>query len=410
MAPTRMLTHAKRLLKRVLYGRRYDHVPWPQQLYLRPGERQIRRLRGAWRDRGAPTVSLADFRAATPLGEIEEFISCPLCSESRQQLLYQPRNRRRNWTYRVVRCPGCGFLYRNPNIRPEHLGDLYATGYSSFLTGRYARHRQRRYRVVMDALSPIFDDGRGRRLLDFGCGAALFLELAEQRGFEAYGVDLSPDSLEQARKRLSSARVFHGSPDEAEEIAAGGFHVITMWSVMAHLPRPHDDLSMLRRLLADDGVLVIFTVNAGSLHLPAQGNGWFGFTRNHLMFYSRDTLPTLLADTGFAGVGFAPFYGAKVVAVDRALTPRQLGRLKRRVDSTDFGSMLVAVGFATETAAERWGAQLPDVRRLAIMPPRCAEPGPGRPAGHGAGAGARSPRTGPTRPTPPGRARPDPAR
>jgi SAM-dependent methyltransferase len=389
MASKRLPAAAKRLLKRVLYGRRYDHVPWPQQLYLRPGERHLRRLRGAWRDRGAPTVPLADFRAATPLGEIEEFISCPLCGESRQQLRYRPHSRRNGWSYRVVRCPGCGFLYRNPNIRPEHLGDLYATGYSSFLTGRYARHRQRRYRVVMDALKPIFDDGHGRRLLDFGCGAALFLELAEQRGFEAYGVDLSPDSLEQAGKRLSCARVFQGSPVEVEEIATGGFHVITMWSVLAHLPRPHEDLSMLRRLLADDGVLVIFTVNAGSLHLRAQGSGWFGFTRNHLMFYNRDTLPVLLADTGFAGVGFAPFYGAKVVAVDGALTPRQLRRLKHCVDSTDFGSMLVAVGFATETAADRWGAELPDLRKLDPVT-RLPGAGPGRPAGHGSGAGARS--------------------
>src|SRR5690606_32014023 len=104
--------------------------------------------------------------------------------------------------YRVVRCPGCGFLYRNPGIRPEHLADLYATGYSSFLTGAYARNRHRRYQVIMDSVAPVFDQGTGRRLLDFGCGAGLFLELAEQRGFEAYGVDLSPDSVEQARQRL----------------------------------------------------------------------------------------------------------------------------------------------------------------------------------------------------------------
>ena len=28
--------------------------------------------------------------------------------------------------YAVVRCEGCGLLYRNPGIRPERLGDLYA--------------------------------------------------------------------------------------------------------------------------------------------------------------------------------------------------------------------------------------------------------------------------------------------
>jgi len=354
----------KRLLKKLLYGRRYEHVPWPQQVYLRPGERQIRRAQRAWRQWRAPVVPLARLRAGIQPGEIEEFIGCPLCGQTRQQPLYRPRDRRGSWAYQVVRCPDCGFLYRNPNIRPERLGDLYATGYSTFLTGRYAANRQRRYRVTMAAVAPVLDAGQGRRLLDFGCGAGLFLELAEQRGFASYGVDLSPDSVEQARQRLSTAKVFHGSPRSVAEIAAGGFDVVTLWSVLAHLPRPVEDLSMLRGLLTDDGALVILTVNAGSLHLAGLGSRWQGFTRNHLMFYSRDTLPRLLRAGGFGAVGFAPFYGDEVAAGESRLPPAQVARLKRRVDATDGGSMLVAVGFATGAAADRWGTRLPDLRRL----------------------------------------------
>jgi SAM-dependent methyltransferase len=354
----------RRLFKAALYGRRYDAVPWAQRVYLRPGERWVRQAQGAWRVRRAPIRSEADYRAATPLGEIEEFVDCPLCGDTRQQPLYRPRSPRGAWEYRVVRCPGCGFLYRNPNVRPEHLGDLYATGYSRFLTGRYARNRQRRYRVTMDAVAPVLDDGAGRRLLDFGCGAGLFLELAEQRGFEACGVDLSPDSVAQARARLSRAKVFCGSPLEVAEIATGGFDVITMWSVLAHLPRPVADLSTLRGLLLPEGVLVILTVNAGSLHLAGMGSRWQGFTRNHLMFYSRATLPRLLELAGFAAVGFAPFPGDEVAAGVSGLPDAQVARLARRVRATDGGSMLVAVGFASTAAARRWGGGLPDLRRL----------------------------------------------
>jgi SAM-dependent methyltransferase len=354
----------RRLLKNVLYGSRYAHVPWPQQVYLRPGERQVRRLQRAWRRWRAPIVSLADYRAGIRLGEIEEFIGCPLCGETRQQPLYRPRDRKRGWAYRVVGCPGCGFLYRNPNIRPERLGDLYASGYSRFLTGAYATDRQRRYRVVMEGVAPVLDRGDGRRLLDFGCGAGLFLELAEQRGFAAYGVDLSPDSVAQARTRLSSAKVFHGSPGDVAEIAAGGFDVVTMWSVLAHLPRPVADLSMLRGLLTDHGVLVILTVNAGSLHLAGLADRWQGFTRNHLMFYSRDTLPRLLRKAGFGAVGFAPFYGDGIGSGQCTLPPAELARLRHRVEATDGGSMLVAAGFATRAAADRWGTRLPELHPL----------------------------------------------
>jgi hypothetical protein len=150
----------------------------------------------------------------------------------------------------------------------------------------------------------------------------------------------------------------------AAGIAAGGFDVITMWSVLAHLPRPVEDLSILRGLLTDDGVLMILTVNAGSLHLAGLGSRWQGFTRNHLMFYSRDTLPRLLAQAGFGAVGFAPFYGDEIVSGDSALPPAEVDRLERRVRATDFGNMLVAVGFATTAAADRWGTRLPDLRTL----------------------------------------------
>jgi 2-polyprenyl-3-methyl-5-hydroxy-6-metoxy-1,4-benzoquinol methylase len=342
------------LLARALYGRRFDHVPKALHVYLRPGERHIRRLQAAWRFRGR-ILSLDDYSRGIAPREIEEFLACSLCGETRQRPLFRPRSSSGSWEYRVVQCPSCGFLYRNPSIRPARLADLYSSGYSKFLTSDYARNRQLRYVLTMASLRPIFELGTGRRLLDFGCGTGLFLELAEERGFECYGVDLSPDSIVEARARLRTAKTFVGPPTSIPQIAAGNFDVITMWSVLAHLPRPVDDLSMLRGLLAHDGVLVILTVNAASLLVGAGGSAWSGFTKNHLMFYSRQTLPRLLAKAGFAGAGFAPFYGDEVEAGTSRLSAAEVDRLKRRVESTDGGNMLRAVGFATETAMKQWG-------------------------------------------------------
>ena len=63
----------------------------------------------------------------------------------------------------------------------------------------------------MDGFGPLFADGAGRRLLDFGCGAGIFLELAHRRGFEGYGVDLSPESVERARaSRPGGAHAYVG--------------------------------------------------------------------------------------------------------------------------------------------------------------------------------------------------------
>ncbi|NGN63360.1 class I SAM-dependent methyltransferase [Streptomyces sp. A7024] len=361
------MTTAKRAISRALYGSRYDRVPWPQRIFVRPGERLARELQWQARVRRAPVVPLADYEAGIKAKSIEEFISCHLCGESRQQPLFEPTalkdNGKKKWSYRVVRCPDCGFLYRNPNIKPERLGELYANNYSTFLTGKYAARRRRRYRLTMDAFDPVFADGRDRRLLDFGCGAGYFLQEAEQRGFDACGVDLSPDSVDQANERLETARAYHGDPEDIPEIADGGFDVLTLWSVLAHLPRPLDDFRRFRELLAPGGVLLILTVNAKSLQLKAYGSNWIGFTKNHLMFYSSETLPHLLRQTGFAGVSFEPSYGDSIEAGTARIPEKLRSRLRRTVASSDGGMMMRALAFADEKAIERWG-QGRDVVRL----------------------------------------------
>jgi hypothetical protein len=141
------------------------------------------------------------------------------------------------------------------------------------------------------------------------------------------------------------------------EIAAGGFDVVTMWSVMAHLPCPVEDVAMLRRLLRPDGVLLILTVNANSLLLKAWRDRWNGFTPNHLKFYAPSTLALLLRRTGFRAVVMPPTYGDAVETGATRLSPRQQHRLRRNIDRGNCGNMLRAVAFADPDGPRRWGLE-----------------------------------------------------
>jgi SAM-dependent methyltransferase len=364
-----MATTASSLVRTSRRARRAAarRIPPPGTWHLTmPGFDRLLELRWAVRIRRASVMTPEQHMAAVADpgrrgAEIEVPIGCALCGGTRLQALLHPYDQRRkqpNWDYHVVRCAGCGFLFRHPGIRPERLGDLYSSGnYARFLAGKYERKRLRRYRVTMKPFGALFKSGQGRRLLDFGCGHGLFLDLAYERGFECYGVDLAADAIEAARQKPSGRHTYHGAPGDVPEIAAGGFDVITMWSVLAHLATPVEDLTMLRRLLAPDGVLLLLTVNAGSLKLKRQLEKWDGFTPNHLIFFSQDSLQRLLRRAGFGSVVMPPWYGEPVERGKSRLGRREQRRLRRTIDRGNRGNMLRAAAFVDPDGPHRWGLE-----------------------------------------------------
>jgi SAM-dependent methyltransferase len=334
-----------------------------QRSLTTPGVDALLERRWAARIRRAPVMSPEEHAAAVADPErraqdIELPIPCLLCGGTRLQPLFHPHDRRHEpprWDYHVVRCADCGLLLRHPGIRPERLGELYSSGkYSDFLAGKYERKRIRRYKVTMEPFGRLFRRGRGRRLLDFGCGNGLFLDIAHRRRFDCYGVDLAADAVEVARQKPSGQHVYHGTPLDVPELAAGGFDVITMWSVLAHLAKPVDDLTMLRNLLAPDGVLLLLTVNGASLKLKHDLDAWGGFTANHLAMFNPDTLRLLLKRAGFGAVVMPPWYSERVERGKAHLSERQERRLRRVIDRGNRGNMLRAAAFVDPGGPKRW--------------------------------------------------------
>src|SRR5215218_2268021 len=175
-SPSALVRAGRRRARRI--ARR--HLPPPSTWHLTlPGFDRVLELRWAARVRRAPVMSPEEHAAAfadpkRKHAAIEVPLPCALCGGMRLQELLHVYDHRRappRWNYHVVRCAACGFLYRQPGIRPERLGDLYASGkYASFLAGEYTRGRIRRYEVTMAPFGALFESGDGRRLLDFGCG------------------------------------------------------------------------------------------------------------------------------------------------------------------------------------------------------------------------------------------------
>ena len=287
-----------------------------------------RKIERSWQKfkESKPIISTVDYQKTEPVDEIEEIVPCLLCGCETFKPVFQPA--KKDWEYKVVMCTECDLLYRNPNIIPEHLHKLYdGVNYNNFLSGKYGKARQVKYKSVLASFKDLIPQSSDPKdpltVFDFGCGNGLALEVFKDRGYETWGIDLSPESIDAAKELLGHERLWCGEPQDIPELKGKKFDYITLWSVLAHLPRPIETFSMLRSYLKPNGALLVFTVNANSLLLKKDKDDWNGFTRNHLAFYSPDTADKLFKKAGFGEVFHRPHYANHLAGLKKKLTEEE---------------------------------------------------------------------------------------
>jgi len=240
-----------------------------------------------------------------------EYIPCNLCGATDAEVLYPstlPEDesshdlRRFRCTtpqyglhYTIVRCRRCGLVYTNPRRQAtDILDDYVAVEDPLYIQEREGRvltfHRNLR---PLEELSP---PGNDRRLLDVGCHVGIFVEIAQERGWEAWGVEPSRWAAEEGRKR--GLRIVTGTLAEAA-FPVDFFDVVTMWDVIEHLPNPKEELQEVWRVLKPGGLVAIHTINIESLFARLMGHRWPWLMEMHLYYFSPRTLGAMLEQTGF---------------------------------------------------------------------------------------------------------------
>lgn len=94
------------------------------------------------------------------------------------------------------------------------------------------------------------------RILDVGCGEGFTLAFLQERfrGLSFWGVDISGDALEDARRRCPEAVLIQGDA-QALPFAAGSFHLVLCLEVLEHLPQPWRAVEELKRV--SSGTLLV---------------------------------------------------------------------------------------------------------------------------------------------------------
>ena len=100
---------------------------------------------------------------------------------------------------------------------------------------------------------------KGRRLLDIGLGSGVTLTVAEQRGLNTNGIDISETAIKNVRK-ISPKSKLHVADAENLPSKNDTFDYITCLGSLEHFSNARSAIREMTRVLKNDG-LVIF-------HLP----------------------------------------------------------------------------------------------------------------------------------------------
>src|SRR5262249_31734159 len=151
----------------------------------------------------------------------------------------------------IVQCRRCRYLFVSQPPSDAELAAFYQQpdyykgstyGYTDYFAQRpihkkLARTRLRRIERLRR--------GRGR-ILDVGCAAGFFLKVAQDRGWDVHGVELSAE-MAAYTERLTGASV--ASRVSALDAEPASFDAITCWEYIEHIPEPRVEVQRLVRLL-----------------------------------------------------------------------------------------------------------------------------------------------------------------
>ncbi len=215
--------------------------------------------------------------------------ACPACGQILRPYFTRVHDAVSQQEFAIVKCGGCGLGITEP--QPCKLDSYYAEYHRGRhgATASYCAWRRLRW------VAQIMGRGRGRRLLDVGCGDGTFLARAVQAGWQGVGTEYNP---EPAREMGLDVR------DSLYDCAAGErFDCITMWHTLEHMANAHDVLGRIRMLLNEDGMLVVAVPNNGGWQARLFGPHWFHLdVPRHLLHFDRRSLLTMLGTARFTPV------------------------------------------------------------------------------------------------------------
>jgi SAM-dependent methyltransferase len=258
----------------------------------------------------------------------------------------------------LARCEACDLVFLASQPTESDLAKLnshyweVAQEYTAFAQRVHEAQMISRAEYLKQHLGAL----EGKKVVDVGAGYGILNKVLRDQGQLVHFHPIEVDERCYSRLRR------YGAESISRDLAACGieeFNVAVLSHVLEHVRDPRDLLEAVRTKLADGGYLFIEVPNQDHLHKPNIGT--------HLLFFSPDSLGSLLRAAGFAvhhldtvGAPLVDLVTASAGNAGWAASPnRGLWRAKlRRTRAYRIGSRLADVWRAATVSLDTIRAEL----------------------------------------------------
>ena len=192
----------------------------------------------------------------------------------------------RGLTLDLCQCMGCGLVQFDCEPVDYYRDVIRAGGFSKTMV----ELRRYQYKHLIDSYHL-----EGKKFIEVGCGQGEFLKVLSEFPVEVHGIEHDPHLVELARAQ--GLDVTEGFTETEDTRFAGGLYdVFLSFNFLEHQLDPSTMLQAIYRNLEDDAMGLI---TVPSFEYIMDHNSYYELIRDHLAYYTFETLTPLLERNGF---------------------------------------------------------------------------------------------------------------
>lgn len=241
---------------------------------------------------------------------MELISNCPICNSEKFTTKYSTKDYFfTQETFNIVTCDNCNFAFTNPRPEESKISDYYKTkDYVSHSNSKKSLF-ENLYHIVRNInlkkkFKLINQFKQSGNILDIGCGTGYFLNYMKNKKWQTTGIEPDQDARNFAKDNFQ-LEVY--SEKYLDEIPDKSFDIITLWHVLEHVYPLNNRVLQLKRLLKNDGYLIIAVPNIESQDAVIYGKYWASLdVPRHIYHFSEKDIENLFKKIDFEIINKKP--------------------------------------------------------------------------------------------------------